>query len=82
MASPPMAALEGLIHGGLENLQQKLPRSAEATYIHFSIFAWNWLPRTTFHDEYIRDEEYVTSIAATTFAFHSLEEAELRNLKK
>jgi len=38
MASPPMAALEGLIHGGLENLQQKLPRSAEATYIHFSIF--------------------------------------------
>ncbi|KAG4919469.1 hypothetical protein JHK85_057750 [Glycine max] len=43
--------------------------------------AWNWLPRTTFHDEYIRDEEYVTSIAATTFAFHSLE-AELRNLKK
>ncbi|XP_020228641.1 uncharacterized protein LOC109809677 [Cajanus cajan] len=44
--------------------------------------AWNWLPRTTFHDDYIRDDEFVTSVAATAFAIHSLEEAELRNLQK
>ena len=44
--------------------------------------AWNWLPRITSHDDYIRDAEYITSVAATAFAIHSLEEAELRNLQK
>lgn len=44
--------------------------------------AWNWLPRETFHDECIRDDEYVTSVAAAAFAIHSLEEAELHNLQK
>ncbi|RDX86282.1 hypothetical protein CR513_32408, partial [Mucuna pruriens] len=44
--------------------------------------AWNWLPRTTSHDDYTRDDEYVTSVAATAFVIHSLEEAELRNLQK
>ncbi|XP_068464604.1 uncharacterized protein [Phaseolus vulgaris] len=42
----------------------------------------NWLPRITSHDDYIRDDEYVTSVAATAFAIHSLEEAELRGLQK
>ncbi|KAK7330316.1 hypothetical protein VNO77_24506 [Canavalia gladiata] len=44
--------------------------------------AWNWLQRTSFHDDYIIDDEYVTSVAATAFAIHSLEQAELRNLQK
>ncbi|KAL2322087.1 hypothetical protein Fmac_026466 [Flemingia macrophylla] len=44
--------------------------------------ARNWLRKTTFHDDYIRDDEFVTSVAATAFAIHSLEEAELRNLQK
>ncbi|KAK7265837.1 hypothetical protein RJT34_33461 [Clitoria ternatea] len=44
--------------------------------------AWNWFQRTTFHDDCIRDDEYVTSIAATAFAIHSLEEAESRKLQK
>jgi len=43
---------------------------------------WNWLPRITSNDDYIRDDEYVTSVAATAFAIHSLEEAELRDLQK
>ncbi|KAK7347323.1 hypothetical protein VNO80_21853 [Phaseolus coccineus] len=42
----------------------------------------NWLPRITSHDDNIRDDEYVTSVAATAFAIHSLEEAELRDLQK
>ncbi|CAJ1944153.1 unnamed protein product [Sphenostylis stenocarpa] len=44
--------------------------------------AWNWLPRITSHDDYIRDDEYLTSVAAAAFAIHSLEEAELRDLNK
>ncbi|KAK7388896.1 hypothetical protein VNO78_23723 [Psophocarpus tetragonolobus] len=44
--------------------------------------AWNWL-RTTSHDkDHKRDDEYITSLAATAFAIHSQEEAESRNLKK
>lgn len=44
--------------------------------------AWNWLQRTNFHDEDIRDDEHATSVAAAAFAIHSLEEAESRNLQK
>ncbi|XP_052731018.1 uncharacterized protein LOC108343939 isoform X3 [Vigna angularis] len=43
---------------------------------------WNWLPRITSHDDHIRDDEYVTSVAATAFAIHSLEEAELHGSQK
>lgn len=43
---------------------------------------WNWLPRITSHDDHVRDDEYVTSVAATAFAIHSLEEAELHGSQK